>query len=539
MNSLKHIRREKMSNYTIALEDKFKAKYSDLFSKNCTLSDVVAGKLTEFNDLIACEINTKFNLSHFEILLEKSEQSLILGGAINHLEAIQDDYSHYTQFVNQARLPLNPYWSKVINTLGETDKIIPPETQNEKSKGRVKKINFSMIKSPNKKARKCEDEKQDPLLTRTHLLSEWRKQIDKKRAEWELDLIHKLKQEFLEKLEEWLMYLNELLDSIDDIGFDLGYFLDFSSGELSDSDITQLKKWLDYIKNDKGAQTLCDLLGKIRQLTHSERIEVANKIIDVPSQYIDSNSKEEIVGIKLGQELEHVLPSELALLSDPSTSILFDLKYIESRLMCFDMAGIQNTMEQIEIEEEVSVQEEDSKGPIVICVDTSGSMHGSPEAIAKAVTLFLSSTAKKEKRDCYLINFSTGIDTLDLSGNYSIKTLINFLRKSFHGGTDVAPAINHGIKVMQRDTYENADMLIISDFVMSYLPENTIKNIDKLRDAGNRFYSLCIGNEFMTNRLSAFFDSEWIYNPATTSIKELIGFQQEVEGSMNHRSELM
>ncbi|ABM04235.1 von Willebrand factor, type A [Psychromonas ingrahamii 37] len=526
-----------MTDYATSVGTSLENKYSNLFKKNTSLSVLMAGKLTEFNNHVEREISTKFDLSHFELLLEKSEQSLLSHNKSNHIESAQEDYKHYTQFVNQAKLHLNPYWGKVIHALSEKVSVkekIEPKVENKHSKDQRY---FAMVSTSKRKTLQNKvTAALDPLLTRTHLLGEWRKQIEQKRVEWELNLIHKLQQKFLEKMEEWLRYLSALINSIDDIGFDLGYFLDFSKGELSESDIEQIKKWLNYIQNDKGAQLLCDLLGKIRQVSHSDKIEIANKIIDVPSQYIDSNSKEEIVGIKLGQELEHVLPSEFALLSDPSTSILFDLKYIESRLMCFDMVGIQNSVDQIEIEEEVTVQEENTKGPMVICVDTSGSMHGSPEAIAKAVTLFLSSTAQKEKRDCYLINFSTSIETLDLSGNYSIKTLIDFLRKSFHGGTDVAPAINHGLKVMQNDTYENADMLIISDFVMSYLPDKTVKNIGVLRESGNRFYSLCIGNAFMSNRLSAIFDREWIYNPATTSIKELIGFQCEVENAMKENN---
>jgi len=518
-----------MTSYNSTIKNIIEDKYSGLFKKNTSLSEAVMEKMDKFSGNVENEINTKFDLSHFEILLKKSEQSLLAHREVNHITSVQEDYDHYTQFIKQAKLPLNPYWHRVINVLTEKVTVKEPVKKKEKNRGGKDNRYFSMIKSLKGDAVKKEKSiNDDPLLTRTHLLMEWRKEIDKKRAEWEFDLIRKRQQAFLDELDEWLRYLSELIDSFDEIGFDLGYFLDFSQGELSNSDINQINKWLTYIQEDKGVRLLCDLLGRIRQSSHSESIEVANRIIDVPVQYVDSNSKEEIVGIKLGQELEHVLPSELALLSDPSTSILFDLKYIESRLMCFDMVGIQDTVEQIEIEEEVTVHEEDTKGPIVICVDTSGSMHGSPETIAKAVTLYLASTAHEEKRDCYLINFSTSIETLDLSGNYSIKTLMNFLRKSFHGGTDVAPAINHGIEVMQQDTYENADMLIISDFVMSHLPEKIITNIDSLREGGNRFYSLCIGNAFMSNRLSEIFDREWIYNPATTSIKELIGFQREV-----------
>lgn len=47
----------------------------------------------------------------------------------------------------------------------------------------------------------------------------------------------------------------------------------------------------------------------------------------------------------------------------------------------------------------------------------------------------MATTARKEKRACYLINFSTVIQTLDLTEDFSMAGLMNFLRMPFHGGT--------------------------------------------------------------------------------------------------------
>ena len=58
-------------------------------------------------------------------------------------------------------------------------------------------------------------------------------------------------------------------------------------------------------------------------------------------------------------------------------------------------------------QEEVSVEKKEPKGPIIVCVDTSGSMQGTPENIAKTVTFALSKIAIEEERKCYLISFST------------------------------------------------------------------------------------------------------------------------------------
>lgn len=74
--------------------------------------------------------------------------------------------------------------------------------------------------------------------------------------------------------------------------------------------------------------------------------------------------------------------------------------------------------------------------------------------------------------------------------------------------TTVAPAIEEGIRVMQSEQYEKADMLIISDFMMSSLPETLLTKIEKLRESGNKFNSLVIDSCFMEHRLKTIFDYE-------------------------------
>ena len=83
----------------------------------------------------------------------------------------------------------------------------------------------------------------------------------------------------------------------------------------------------------------------------------------------------------------------------------------------------------------------------------------------------------------------------------------------------------HRIEIMQKDSFKNTDMLIISDFVMSPLPSEFLNQIEEQRKLGNLFYSLCIGNHFMVERLKTYFDSELIYNPHNSSISELLKFQ--------------
>lgn len=363
---------------------------------------------------------------------------------------------------------------------------------------------------------------------------QWRETLDRAISEWEIQEIAKRRNALRDELETLLELIRALSRQLEALGLDPGILLDLSQGQLSPQDIEQFKRWAQYLSNDAGVKALCDLLGKIRQIELSERIEKVNTVHIQDVWQPDPNSREEIIGVRLGRDLEHALPSELALLAEPDTSILFDMKYIESRLMCFDMSGLQLVGEQNECVTEQYTSETEKMGPMVICLDTSGSMHGMPETIAKAVALYMATKARTQKRACYLINFSTSIETLNLSLENGIESLIHFLQMSFHGGTDVAPALKHALDTMQREQYAKADLLMISDFVMDHLPPKLLHDIEAQRFNGNRFHSLVINEGFYASEVRTLFDQEWIYDPYSSQITELLAFEKRIALSSLH-----
>jgi uncharacterized protein with von Willebrand factor type A (vWA) domain len=349
----------------------------------------------------------------------------------------------------------------------------------------------------------------------------WRKDYERKLLEWQLNEIQDKRNAFLKELQEWLDTIKQLQEVFGDLGIKPGVLWDMSSGALSQQDISFLRKWANYLRNDKSIQQLCDLMGRLQKEAQSHRKEIINSTFQYSITTPDIHSNEEIVGIELGRDLENVIPQELALLSDPDVAILFDLKYVENRLMCFSKQGYKTEVFDKNIQEEVTVVEDDKMGPIIICVDTSGSMSGAPENIAKAITLMLSSRAVAQKRKCYLINFSTSIDTLDLTPPKGVGDLVAFLKMSFHGGTDVAPALHEGLRMMSDSDYKKADLLVISDFVLDGLPSNIVAMCQKQRNEENRFFALSIGNFGMHRVADNVFDQNWIYNPNSGGISEI------------------
>ena len=362
---------------------------------------------------------------------------------------------------------------------------------------------------------------EEQIICRTLLLQQWRKLLDEQVAKWEIETIQKYRRKLLARLREWLKKLQLLADTLDELSIEPGLLFDLSKDNLSLSDIEQLKKWVSYISKDKGVRELCDQMGRLHQAEKTKRQELIKTVSTVTEYVPDINSREEIVGVYLGKDIEHALPQEIALLSDDDTSVLFDMKFVEGRLMCFEMEGMQTRSYDVEEEHMIEVEEEEKLGPIIVCVDTSGSMQGSPETIAKAVTLFMATRAISQKRNCYLINFSTGIETLDLSGQMGMAQVIAFLQLSFHGGTDASPALSQALKMMDDEKYEQSDLLIISDFMMASLPEPLHEEISKAKANKNRFYSLSIGDLFLSKRLQEVFDNEWVYNPSNSSISSI------------------
>jgi uncharacterized protein with von Willebrand factor type A (vWA) domain len=185
------------------------------------------------------------------------------------------------------------------------------------------------------------------------------------------------------------------------------------------------------------------------------------------------------------------------------------------QLLCFDSKTLGDIDKEYFYEkeiEELNEKEEDEKlGPIILCVDTSASMSGMPEDIAKAVTLSIASRAKEQKRECFLINFSTGIEVFDFSKKLGIKDLIQFLKKSFHGGTDVAPALKYALEKFKDKRFKNGDLLIISDFQMSDISNDLKQKIEIAKKNKNRFYSLVIG-DYYSRGINKIFNKEWIYD---------------------------
>ena len=140
--------------------------------------------------------------------------------------------------------------------------------------------------------------------------------------------------------------------------------------------------------------------------------------------------------------------------------------------------------------------------------------------------------AIRENRRAYLINFSIGIKTLDLYDiANSLDAVADFLRMSFHGGTDISLPLYEAIRQMRGQDYQDADVLVVSDFIMYRVNQDVLQEVRHFQqNKGTQFHSLTLGQE-SNGQILAYFDTNWLYDPKEKGIiRELNGLLDTIGG---------
>lgn len=357
------------------------------------------------------------------------------------------------------------------------------------------------------------DQHQLEILAR-NLTKDLRNSLEERYLAWQLAEIDRRRREYLAELYQKIGQFKKLEELLSPFTQEFGRLWDMSSGQFHDYGFELLRDFADLLERDQSLLELAELLGKqATEVARYER-ELRDKI-EIRTEYHPRPAyRGQISGLQLGGEISSALPSELALYSNPATRLYFAQKFAEKKLLSYAYVQRQGYSKEERTSEEVEVAIEEGKGPVIICVDTSGSMQGVPERVAKTITFALTKKCLEEERGCYLISFSTGIEVQDMSlfkRKDGLGELIQFLRKSFNGGTDVAPALRHGLELMGSNDWKRADLLLVSDFVMDQPSGELVDSIRACQKDGTRFFSLVIGDSGNKETISCF-DENWSYD---------------------------
>ena len=486
------------------------------------------------------------------ILKEISSQNNILEYERKHTglsENIQTDILEWLEKVNKHLVKEDPFREEAIfieqqklrdsediasDLIKDSSKIeyhykrLPSVSDSKRGDIEASTVNFDfyhnqfikeskIVKAKNEKGDKVEllkwksDDKLE-ILKRNIILDLAQNFVDRK-SKWELAQIDSMRKEFLEKLYSKIYKFMKLESLLMPFIKNLGRLWDLSEGTFETSGFEILDTFAKLLENDESLKELADLLGKQTRAQISYEKELRDKVVIKSSWQPKHAYKGEINGLRFSNDISSVLPSELSLMNNPAANKLFQLKFAQKQLLSYDYQRMEEEQEESKEKEETTVEKKEPKGPIIICVDTSGSMHGTPENIAKTITFALSKIAIEEERKCFLISFSTSIETLDLT-NFSanpIGKLVQFLRMSFHGGTDATPALKHAVKMLSENEWKNADVLMISDFVMQSLDNDIKSQIESAQEDNTNFHSLIIGSSGNNAAINCF-NHNWVYD---------------------------
>jgi len=364
--------------------------------------------------------------------------------------------------------------------------------------------------------RSLSEKEQDKKISfesvKEHLTDKWRQLLFKKQTQFELEIIERSRKKFCEELYKRIEELKKLQKLLEPFTNELGRLWDMSKGLWQRTNFDILKHYAEMLKRDKALNELAEMLGRMRQAEKEYEEELFSKTVLKTEWKAEHASKEDLIGVHESDDLSSLLPSEAALLTDANLESVFYKKFAEKKLQTFDYESRTLAMREEQEQAKRLKEKEDKKGPIIICVDTSASMHGTPETVAKTLCFALLKIALRENRKCYLISFSTGIKTLNLTDlKNSLDKIISFLTMSFHGGTDASPAMHEALRMLGTEDYKKADVLVISDFVMPAFDKTVQEQIAKAKENKTRFHSLVIGSSQNQNVIKEF-DNNWVYD---------------------------
>ena len=200
-----------------------------------------------------------------------------------------------------------------------------------------------------------------------------------------------------------------------------------------------------------------------------------------PSGHCPTAAKSDITGITIGDNLSSLLPSETAMLSCPATQPTFYHNYVEKRLQIFASASSGNA----------PVTHQD--GPVIICLDTSGSMRGEKVEIACNLTMAITIIAHRRKRDVLVVKYSDWHFLLKVTKLSRQREDLEKFLSSYQGRGN---AENELFRWLFKDILPNekafytADILCITDFGWTPLNDYTIKLIESFKRKGMIFYGL-------------------------------------------------
>jgi uncharacterized protein with von Willebrand factor type A (vWA) domain len=289
-----------------------------------------------------------------------------------------------------------------------------------------------------------------------------------------------------ERLGAW----SKISDVFGELGMHLNSGFDLRGTLFRKTGWAQVEKMHDLLKCLPQLAEIAKALGraKLAQAAgESETIMESVSRVREELRWVDApDSRTHTDGIHKSDDIPRMLPMEGSLYTHPIFRKLWKAKFIERSLACYEIKGVQRRSVLVgeTVQQERQVNRRLERGPIIVCLDTSGSMQGVPETVSKAITLEAMRLAHAENRQCLLFAFggrgSVNEHTLELSPA-GIEGLCEFLAMSFSGGTDVEGPLLKACERIESDSWSRADVILVSDGQFS-VPENAMAVLKEAKE---------------------------------------------------------
>lgn len=310
------------------------------------------------------------------------------------------------------------------------------------------------------------------------------------------EYIEEITDENLPKQATEILYsFQKELKKIDDKYEEVKKFIKISGcGDYSYNDFLNLgDDFLKLAKEMEDNQKIKDIVYRLGR----EYISEKKKLISV----VNKRTNNEILGIHKSNELTRILPSEMVNFESEELEYLFYSKFLENQLLTYELG---NKEQEYHSKIMKSVNEK-NKGPVIACLDTSGSMIGLPILKGKALLLSISKILEKENRNLHIILFgsSNEIKELNIEKKEENKKILPFLKQTFNGGTNFETPLKKGIDIIEeKKNYHKADILMITDGLCD-LSENFIEILNQKKiNLDFSVYTIICGNNIEKDKFS-------------------------------------
>ena len=263
----------------------------------------------------------------------------------------------------------------------------------------------------------------------------------------------------------------------------------------------------------EGLQELAAIIRGLGRSRQSEQDDAASQsVVEVMEQAVALRAESRTVrvpdmpgetrGIHRSDRIARMLPAESMLLGHPRLRLVWHARRAERTLLCYED---DDRMTEVRLHRSLVAQPRPGVkaakrlelGPILVCVDTSGSMQGGAEAVAKAVVLEAMRSAHAQRRPCHVFAFGGPEELVEMElgvDSAGIARVTEFLGQAFRGGTDICGPLERVIAKLEDQRWQQADLLLATDGEFGATPELAARLAAVKRDLGLRVQGVLVAD---------------------------------------------